>query len=390
MLSQQTIEIVKSTVPVLAQKGNEITTVFYKNLFESHPELLNIFNVTNQQKGRQQNALANTVYAAAQYIDQLHVLLPAVKQIAHKNRSLVVKPEHYPIVGEYLLAAIKEVLGDAATEEILSAWGEAYGVIADVFISVEEEMYKEAGWEGYRQFTVSDKVKESDNITSFYLTATDGKALSSFLPGQYVTVRLNIDGEPYLLNRQYSLTGVPNEEFYRISVKQDATVSNYLHESINIGDTIELTSPAGDFTINLNESNPIHFIAGGVGITPFVSMLHALANNKSERQISLIHATQNENVQAFRNEIENLSGNLPHLRVLHFYSDMVDTQKLSSYQNAGRVTKEALQKLVKDDHDIFFVSGPVPFMKFVINTLYELGVSKENVKYEFFGPSINL
>jgi len=390
MLSQQTIEIVKSTVPVLAQKGNEITTVFYKNLFESHPELLNIFNVTNQQKGRQQNALANTVYAAAQYIDQLHVLLPAVKQIAHKHRSLVVKPEHYPIVGEYLLAAIKEVLGDAATEEILSAWGEAYGVIADVFISVEEEMYKEAGWEGYRQFTVSDKVKESDNITSFYLTATDGKALSSFLPGQYVTVRLNIDGEPYLLNRQYSLTGVPNEEFYRISVKQDATVSNYLHESINIGDTIELTSPAGDFTINLNESNPIHFIAGGVGITPFVSMLHALANNKSERQISLIHATQNENVQAFRNEIENLSGNLPHLRVLHFYSDMVDTQKLSSYQNAGRVTKEALQKLVKDDHDIFFVSGPVPFMKFVINTLYELGVSKENVKYEFFGPSINL
>ena len=87
-------------------------------MFETHPQLLNIFNQANQQKGRQQTALANTVYAAAQYIDQLEVLLPAVKQIAHKHRSLVVKPEHYPIVGEHLLKAIKEVLGDAATDGV--------------------------------------------------------------------------------------------------------------------------------------------------------------------------------------------------------------------------------------------------------------------------------
>ena len=391
MLSQQTIDIVKSTAPVLADKGNEITTVFYKNMFNSHPELLNIFNRTNQKKGRQQTALANTVYAAATYIDQLHVLLPAVKQIAHKHRSLAVKPEHYPIVGEYLLGAIKQVLGDAATEDILQAWAEAYGVIADVFISVEQEMYNQAGWEGYRLFTVSDKVKESDSITSFYLKPIDGEKLSSFLPGQYVTVRLHMDGEPYLLNRQYSLTNVPNEEFYRISVKQDATVSNYLHASVQIGDTIELTAPAGDFTMNLHESNPIHFIAGGVGITPFISMLHALASHKSERQISVIHATQNESVQAFRHEIENLSKDLPYLSAEHFYSEMNDAQITTDHQHAGRVDKETLQKLVDADHQaVFFVSGPVPFMKFVIHTLYEMGVSKENVKYEFFGPSLNL
>ncbi|NQD67191.1 nitric oxide dioxygenase, partial [Bacillus haikouensis] len=134
MLSQKTIDIVKSTAPVLEVKGTEITSVFYKNLFAAHPELLNIFNHVNQKKGRQQTALANTVYAAAQHIDQLEALLPAVKQIAHKHRSLGVKPEHYPIVGEHLLGAIKEVLGDAATDEIIQAWADAYGVIAGVFI----------------------------------------------------------------------------------------------------------------------------------------------------------------------------------------------------------------------------------------------------------------
>ena len=304
MLSQQTIDIIKSTVPVLEIKGNEITTVFYSNLFRDYPELLNIFNQTNQQKGRQQNALANTVYAAAANIDRLPVLLPVVKQIAHKHRSLMVKAEHYPIVGEYLLKAIKEVLGEAATDEILSAWAEAYGVIADIFISVENEMYEKAaadyGWEGYKSFIVSKKVQESDNITSFYLKAQDGSKLPMFSPGQYISIRVSIPGEQYLLNRQYSLTALPNEDYYRISVKREALeglpegkVSNYLHNFVNEGNHLEVTAPAGDFTINIDDSAPIHFIAAGVGITPFMSMLHTLAGSNSHRAISVIHAVQN-------------------------------------------------------------------------------------------------
>lgn len=382
MLSQQTIDIVKSTAPVLADKGIEITSVFYKNMFNSHPELLNIFNSTNQKKGRQQTALANTVYAAAKHIDQLHVLLPAVKQIAHKHRSLAVKPEHYPIVGEHLLGAIKQVLGDAATEDILQAWGEAYGVIADVFISVEQEMYDQAGWEDYKAFTVIDKVVESELITSFYLKASDDSRLPSFIPGQYVTIRLNIEGEQYLLNRQYSLTNIPNGEYYRISVKREATVSNYLHDSIAIGDTVELTAPAGDFTLDLEKSCPVHFIAGGVGITPFVSMLHALAEQKSDRKISLLYATKNKEVQAFRNEVENLKDYLSNVDISHFYDE--------DSENNRRIDKEVLKKLVKDDDALFYVSGPVGLMKFVIHTLLDLGVSQENVKYEFFGPSLDL
>src|SRR5690625_7067899 len=103
-------------------------------MFNNHPELLNIFNEVNQKRGKQQQALANMVYEAAKNIDQLEVLLDEVKLIAEKHRGLQIKPEHYPIVGKYLLLAIKEVLGEAATDEIMTAWEQAYGVIAQVFI----------------------------------------------------------------------------------------------------------------------------------------------------------------------------------------------------------------------------------------------------------------
>lgn len=144
MLDQQTIAIIKSTVPVLQVHGTTITTTFYGMLFENHPELLNIFNHANQRQGRQQTALANAVLAAAMNIDQLENILPVVKQIAEKHRALGVLPEHYPIVGETLLAAIGQVLGDAATPEIIDAWAKAYGVIADAFIGVEAQKYREA------------------------------------------------------------------------------------------------------------------------------------------------------------------------------------------------------------------------------------------------------
>lgn len=402
MLNQKTIDIVKSTAPVLAVKGTEITTVFYKNMFNAHPELLNIFNHANQQKGRQQTALANTVYAAATHIDQLDVLIPAVKQIAHKHRSLVVKPEHYPIVGENLLKAIKVVLGDAATDEILEAWGEAYGVIADVFISVEQEMYDEAktsvgGWDAFKEFKVVKKEKESDVITSFYFQPVDGKQLPAFKSGQYITVRLSIPGEEYLLNRQYSLSNASGEDYLRISVKREqlegapeGKVSNYLHDHLNVGDVLEVTAPAGDFIFEAEETKPVHFIAGGVGITPFMSMLHTLAIEKTNKEISLLHATKNNSVQAFVNEIAQIKEVLPNFNAISFYEESNGEANTSSAIKEGRVTEEALKELVNKGDAEYYVCGPVPFMKYVITTLYALGIPKEQVKFEFFGPSMNL
>jgi nitric oxide dioxygenase len=403
MLSAKTIEIVKATAPVLAVKGEEITTHFYKTLFNNHPELLNIFNHANQKKGRQQTALANTIYAAATYIDQLEALLPAVKQIAHKHRSLAVKPDHYPIVGEHLLGAIKDVLGDAATDDILKAWGEAYGVIADVFISEEKEMYKSAekqlsGWADFKKFKVVKKVIESEIITSFYLQPEDGAPVPAFIPGQYITIRLEIPGETHLFNRQYSLSDAANGEFFRISVKRESdgknplgAVSNYLHDYINVDDTLEVTAPAGDFTLEPYNDTPVYLLSGGVGITPLLSMLKTLSKVQPERRTTFIHASRNGAAHAFFDEVMDAVDTMKSGRALFVYEKPTDADILErKFQFDGYVTEDIIRSINPDMNGIYYVCGPVPFMKAVITLLGNLGIADDSIRFEFFGPAIDI
>ncbi|MBS2967399.1 NO-inducible flavohemoprotein [Metabacillus sp. KIGAM252] len=386
MLSEKTKYIVKSTVPVLIQHGTAITSCFYKNMFHDHPELLNLFNQSNQKQGRQQKALAQAVLAAAANIDNLEVILPVVKQVGHKHRSLGVKKEHYPIVGKYLLEAMKEVLGDQATDEVISAWGEAYGVIAGVFIGEEEEMYYQAenqdgGWSGFKTFKIANKVEESDVITSFYLTPADHQSLPDFLPGQYISVRVKPDGDAFWHNRQYSLSNAPGTGTFRISVKKEqlGTVSGFLHNQLNIGDFIEVSAPAGDFTLVDNGTEPITFLSGGVGVTPFISMLNDLAKKDPERNVQFIHAAQNEQVHAFKKEVNNLIESMTNAEAAVFYEN-----------TDGRLSFEQLQRILLTKKGDFYVCGPVPFLKAMLEALSLLGIKENRIHYEFFGPAVDL
>ena len=142
MLDQKTRDIIKSTVPALKTHGLEITTTFYKNMFANNPEVKPLFNMDKQASGEQPKALAMTILAAAQNIDNLPAILPVVKKIGEVHCNKEIQDEHYPIVGKNLLLTIKEVLGDAATDEVMEAWEKAYQVIADIFISVEKEIYE--------------------------------------------------------------------------------------------------------------------------------------------------------------------------------------------------------------------------------------------------------
>ncbi|MCQ9283016.1 NO-inducible flavohemoprotein [Priestia aryabhattai] len=389
-MKQTTISIVKSTVPVLEKHGQAITTRFYEMLFEQYPSLKNVFNQTNQKTGRQQMALANTVYAAAQYIDRLETLLPVVKQIAHKHRSIGVKAEHYPIVGEFLLKAIKDVLKEAATDEIMEAWKEAYGAIADVFISVEQELYEEAeekGWKDYKKLMVHKKVKEAEDVYSFYLVSPDQKVLPAFLPGQYVSVR--IPGQEYLSIRQYSLSGYPNQPYYKITVKkekqmEDGVVSTYLHDQLKEGDLLEVSVPAGDFV--LKENSKSVFISGGVGITPMMSMLHqALENNQ---EVTFIHSAKNEQFHAMKRELQSLSETYTFEQ--HVFYSQAQTDRHDENITYGRLTKKELAKYAGDKHAYYYVCGSSSFTQMVLEGLDEMGISQENIMYESFGPKMSM
>ncbi|WP_020607350.1 globin domain-containing protein [Spirosoma spitsbergense] len=134
-------QLIKATVPALKEHGVLLTTHFYQRLFTHYPDLKTVFDMANQESGRQPIALASAVLAYAQHIDNPSVLEPALTRIGHKHTSLNIRPEHYPIVGEQLLASISEVLGAAATPQLLDAWAAAYGQLASLMIGIEASLY---------------------------------------------------------------------------------------------------------------------------------------------------------------------------------------------------------------------------------------------------------
>ncbi|MGI2903182.1 globin domain-containing protein [Tolypothrix sp. VBCCA 56010] len=145
MISQLSIDIIKSTVPVLKKNGQQITTRMYEIMFQNHPEIKKQFDMSAQADGSQPARLATAVYSYAKQIDNLSALKSMVENIAHRHVQTHVTPEQYPIVGESLLQAMKDVLQEAATEEVMAAWTEAYQILSQVFINREQEIQHISG-----------------------------------------------------------------------------------------------------------------------------------------------------------------------------------------------------------------------------------------------------
>ncbi|MFS4438633.1 NO-inducible flavohemoprotein [Paracoccaceae bacterium GXU_MW_L88] len=401
MLSQETIATVKSTAPVLEAHGETLTRHFYARMFTENPEVAPFFNRANQQAGTQQRALAAAITAYAAHIDDLEALGGAVELIAQKHASLMIKPEHYPIVGANLLASIREVLGEAATDEIVDAWAEAYGFLADILIAREAQIYADTaavpgGWEGFRPFTVARKVPESANITSFYLQPADGGALPEFAPGQYITVRVpTADGLTTM--RNYSLSDRPGQAHLRISVKReegapDGYVSTHLHDSVGEGDQIEVGPPCGEFVLkNPEGDSPLVLMAGGVGITPLMSMMLSALKAQPDREIVFLHAVRNPEVQAFAPEIAALAARHDGLKVVFQYSEaMPATLPGAVEMGKGFVNDALIRRIAPETEADYYFCGPKPFMSDVHQCLAARSLPPERVHFEFFGPKEGL
>ena len=201
MLSAQDRAIIKSTVPLLESGGEALITHFYRMMLSEYPEVRPLFNQAHQASGDQPRALANGVLMYARHIDQLDQLGDLVAKIINKHVALQILPEHYPIVGACLLRAISEVLGsEIATPEVMSAWGAAFGQLADILIGAEAAIYDEkaqapGGWRGARPFLLVKRVEESDEIISFYFAPVDNGPILAAAPGQYIGLKLVLDGE---------------------------------------------------------------------------------------------------------------------------------------------------------------------------------------------------
>ncbi len=394
-MTRTQIDLIKGTIPILRENGVLLTTYFYQRMFSHNPELKAVFNMGNQQSGRQQQALAHAVLAYAEHIENPTVLLQAIDHIGQKHTSLQIQPEQYLVVGQHLLHSISEVLEVPIEDELIAAWKAAYFQLAEIMIEHEKKLYahkniKEGAWEGWRTFIIKDKVKESTEITSFYLYPKDKLPISSYEAGQFISVRSYIEQVQYTQPRQYSLSTSANAQYYRISVKKEdiagkppGMLSNVLHDKLQIGDELELSMPSGNF-IYQSLAETVVFLSAGVGQTPLLAMLETALADSKNKKIYYIHASRNKEVHAFKNRIEGLTAAFSNLYAAQFYSDL-ETHQADAY--AGYMNLDLLPPaIIHPDHQ-YYICGPVSFMLAQRAYLLDKGIGSSQIFWEEFGPA---
>lgn len=391
MLSEASRTYIDASVPVLREHGEAITRRFYTRMFERHPELKNLFNMGNQQSGTQQQSLASALYAYAANIDNQAALAPVVSRIVQKHVSLGVRAEHYPIVGENLLAAIREELGEAATQPLIDAWAEAYGLLADALIAEEARQYREKGVQPgeFMSVRVLRKVRESGTVMSLYLEALDGGELPSFSPGQYISVALHVDALGLRQARQYSLSTGSSGDVWRISVKRDGAVSALLHDEVKEGDFLEVSVPCGDFVLDEHADERLVLMGAGVGITPLLSMLHESLDRWPERPVTLLYAARDGEHHPMKDEIEALVQENDQLELHVCYeTPRAEDVQGRDYHRVGRLDLDAVQAQLLPADGRYYVCGPDGFMEQQLAALRARKIDKTRIQAEVFGPSL--
>jgi len=396
-LSERAIALVKATVPALEAHGLDIVREMYARMFEN-PEIRDLFNQSHHgDAGSQPRALTAAILAYAGNIDNLAALAPAVERIAQKHVGLQILPEHYPHVGEALLGAIRTVLGDAATEEILAAWSEAYWFLAHILIAREARLYgehgaAEGGWTGWRTFVVEEVRPESIAISSFVLRPTDGRPVIRHKPGQYLTFWLEIPGHPPV-KRNYSLSAAANGETYRISVKREplGLASGWLHDQARPGTLLKVAAPAGEFFLSDHPVRPVVLMSGGVGLTPMVAMLEAIVQHHPDLAVHYLHGTQDGATHALAGHVRALAAGRPNIRITNFYqTPRAEDRAGRDYDHDGLIDETWLTANTPIGDADYYLCGPGPFLRTFVAALSLAGVAFDRIHYEFFGPADEL
>lgn len=390
-LSERTIALVKATVPALEAHGLDIVREMYSRMFQN-PEIRDLFNQSHHgDAGSQPRALTGAILAYAANIDNLGALAAAVERIAQKHVGLQILPEHYPHVGNALLGAIAHVLGDAATEEIMTAWGEAYWFLANILITREAAIYEDlaaahGGWNGWRAFEVVEVRPESSVITSFVLKPKDGGPVLRHRPGQYLTFWFDVPGHPPI-KRNYSISCAPNDETYRISVKREdkGLASSWLHDNARVGMVLKVGAPAGDFFLPETPQRPVVLLSGGVGLTPMVSMLETLVAEKADTEVHYVHGAYNAGAHAMGPHIRALTAAHPRARSTVFYEEPANDG--DGHDHAGRISGAWLSQQTPILEADYYLCGPRPFLRALVSDLRDAGVPADRIHYEFFGPA---
>ncbi|MFG1462892.1 PAS domain S-box protein [Xanthobacter sp. DSM 24535] len=246
----------------------------------------------------------------------------------------------------------------------------------------------EESWSGWRPFTIESRTRESDIITSFVFRPVDGNGVPRHRPGQHLTLLIEpSDGAP--MKRNYTISGEANGETYRVSVKREpqGQASKWLHDAAETGTQVKLMPPSGSFLLPADQMRPVVLLSGGVGLTPMVCMLEALAAQPEGVPAHFVHVTQDGAAHAFGPHVKALADRRPGLRVTTFYSRPRESDVAGrDFDRAGQLEIDWLADNTPLQDADYFICGPLSFMRTFVTGLAELGVPHDRIHFEFFGP----
>ncbi|WP_262704293.1 MULTISPECIES: globin domain-containing protein [Streptomyces] len=394
MLSLESAAVIRATLPAVGEALDEITARFYGTMFAEQPELLDgLFNRGNQASGEQRKALAGSIAAFAQALLAAPDTRPdaLLSRIAHKHAALGVTEDQYTIVHKYLFRAIGDVLGEAVTAEVASAWDEVYWLMAGALIAQEARLYQEAQVDPrhpWRRWTVVERREETPDVASFLLRPADDGPLPAARAGQYVSVRVLMPDGIHQ-TRQYSLSNAPGDRLRRITVKRVANVagapegevSGRLHRTVRAGGELTLSAPFGDVVLD-DTDTPLVLVSAGIGCTPMVAMLEHLATTGSARPVRVLHADRAPADHALRADTRRIVAQLPDARAEFWYEED------AAGEAGGRTGLMDLDGLDLPAEADVYLCGSLPFMRAVRAQLLRAGVPACHIRYEVFGPDL--
>ncbi|WP_405692566.1 globin domain-containing protein [Streptomyces sp. NBC_01185] len=393
MLSDTSTATVRATLPAVGAAVGDIADLFYRKLFDAHPEFLrDLFNRGNQASGTQRRALAGSIAAFATHLVEHPGTRPDVMlgRIANKHASLGITAPQYAIVHTHLFAAITEVLGDAVTPEVAAAWDEVYWLMANALIAVEERLYAQrdvTAGDVWHEWTVTSRTEDTPDVATFTITPAEGTPAPAFRPGQYVSVQVELpDGARQI--RQYSLTGAPGPGPRSFSVKRvrgtegpEGEVSAHLHARLHAGGRLRVSAPYGDLVLDDSDA-PLFLASAGIGCTPILSMLEHLAEAGHRAPVTVVHGDRSPADHALRARHGALAAGLPG-GSSHFWYETPEPGHPA--ERTGRVDLGGLE-VAPGTHA--YLCGPLPFMRAVRSQLLDRGVAPADVHYEVFGPDL--
>lgn len=257
-------------------------------------------------------------------------------------------------------------------------------------------------WNGIRKFRVARKVEEGGDIISFYLEAHDGKPISTHQPGQFLTFSLKIPEQKRPEVRCYSLSDKSNAYGYRVSIKRvppprkqpdvpPGKVSNFMHDNVQEGDILDCLAPGGDFFLDITRSSPVVLIAGGIGLTPMVAMLNAVAEHGFDREIWLFYGVRDLREQVMMDHLTEAARQHPERFKFNMCYSGVDVSTLPPDPDINRygerVSVDLFKRTLPSNNFDYYICGPPPLMDSITHDLREWGVPDANVHFESFGPA---